>query len=186
MRRYKSIRKQRAKTMRTALVVGQYVYDRVRDRVGRVEALDGGRAALAFDNGASVESVAHLEKVERFVFNGCGSSMTQYLVPDWLPAVGSMKEACFQHDLAYWAGGDELDRDSADETFRQMILAKQSERSWWISKWFIRRVANVRFWFVSNFGSKGSFEYTISGNPRQPYACSGEIFFRIGDLVCPA
>lgn len=49
-----------------------------------------------------------------FVFDGCT------LFPDSVLGT-SFRQACLQHDIAYWYGGTTAERAAADQTFRETI-----------------------------------------------------------------
>lgn len=50
------------------------------------------------------------------------------LIPDWFPSTGNIGRCCRKHDLAYAAGGNELDRARADLRLRACIETRARRR----------------------------------------------------------
>jgi hypothetical protein len=58
-----------------------------------------------------------------FTSDGCSLFPDSSLITkqDWC-------ECCFQHDLAYWQGGTEEERESADSRLKQCVLEKTGDK----------------------------------------------------------
>ncbi len=119
--------------------------------------------------------------VSRYRCNGCGSTWTAWLVPDWLPFM-PMYDICCRHDFRYVCGGSEYHRQVADAEFRDGILSLKQGRCRFIQR-FIERVANRRWRVVRALGDCGSFEFTKSGEPRRPVYLDGEVYFYDDELA---
>ena len=111
-----------------------------------------------YDTGRARLLVSDLSPQQRYkLCNGCGSKGGPVPVPDFI-----WKDACDQHDLDYWVGGNELDRLAADRALLQSILLSSftAETAWARTR---RKVAaHAYYWAVRAFGAR-SFHY---GKPR--------------------
>jgi len=71
----------------------------------------------------SISACSDHSELSPFSSDGCSlfpdsSMITQQ---DWC-------ECCFQHDLAYWQGGTELQRENADIALKQCVLEKTGDK----------------------------------------------------------
>ncbi len=81
-----------------------------------------GRAIAAVLTAAIVASCSAKPALRSFYSDGCS------LFPDG--KVGDRKlwcDCCFAHDVAYWMGGTEADRASADERLRECVRARTGD-----------------------------------------------------------
>ena len=66
----------------------------------------------------------HDIELSPFTSDGCSLFPDSSLITkdDWC-------ECCFQHDLAYWKGGTEEERESADRTLKQCVFEKTQDEA---------------------------------------------------------
>jgi len=88
------------------------------------------------------------------ICNGCGGSGSWFNPPDYI-----FKQACHEHDFAYWVGGDSAQKKLADAEFRvNMRLAiKQAikvRNIAWYKVWWYRGACWRYFKSVTTFGGK--------------------------------
>ncbi len=66
------------------------------------------------------------------VCNGCGPKSWKSTIPTW-----HGRDACCQHDLAYWVGGDEEDRAEADRALYDGLI-DASKPAWFGARMWMR------------------------------------------------
>lgn len=80
--------------------------------------------------------------------NGCGPSGWKSPLPSFC-----FEHHCYEHDYAYYVGGSETDRRSADNKFYYAMVRCSNYLSWW-KRPFARLQAWVYYRMVKSLGSK--------------------------------
>ncbi len=79
-------------------------------------------ALLAADLSAVLPPAAHAADMKAFTSDGCS------LFPDGTPKDrAKWCECCLLHDIAYWQGGSEEDRNKADRVFRDCLVERTKD-----------------------------------------------------------
>ena len=80
-----------------------------------------------------------VEADKKVISNGCGGKGSTVPVPDFL-----FKASCDQHDFYYWRGGEEKDREAADEAFYKYMKIDSAEQS----KGFLQSAISLSWAYV--------------------------------------
>lgn len=93
-------------------------------------------------------------KQRKKICNGCGTKWLD--VPDLY-----FKEDCDRHDVDYWKGGNERDRDYADRKFMSRMVQTIKRRPWYERPYlFVYAIIYyLALRFMPRCISKRSFEY---------------------------
>ena len=106
---------------------------------------------------------------ELFHPNGCGPCLhpwLSWLIPDWLPGLGSFQAACDLHDYRYFIGGTEADRRRADRELKAFMCWLVRESNWFVRRWMFR-IATV-YWGSVWYGGTRAFNYTLTLTKSTP------------------
>lgn len=91
------------------------------------------------------------------IANGCGGKGSLIPVPNFL-----FKASCNQHDFYYWRGGDESDREAADDAFyKYMCIDIEDNAKGLVEKLWYHAWALLYYLAVRQFGDK-YFYYSTS------------------------
>ncbi len=90
------------------------------------------------------------------VCNGCGPRSWKRTIPTWHGV-----DACCQHDLAYWVGGDEEDRAEADHALYSDLIAR-AKPAWLGARMWMRFLSWCFYRSVRHEGAR----YFHYGVPR--------------------
>lgn len=88
------------------------------------------------------------------VCNGCGPKSWKSTIPTW-----HGRDACCQHDLSYWEGGDEQDRADADRALYQDLILR-ARPAWFGARIWMRFLAWCFYRSVKRRGSR-FFHYGV-------------------------
>lgn len=93
------------------------------------------------------------EDERKVVLNGCGAKGVK------VPHFGYFCDACNEHDLRYWQGGDERKRALADALFLADMREAASRAAWWKrgalygAAWLYYRAVKKAGMFVFPYGT---------------------------------
>ena len=71
-----------------------------------------------------ISACSNRSELSPFASDGCSLFPDSFVITkkDWC-------ECCFQHDVAYWQGGTELQREKADVALKQCVLEKTDDKT---------------------------------------------------------
>lgn len=99
--------------------------------------------------------------LKAYLCNGCGPTEWKFRGHTWrsklfAPPTPGGSAACNQHDLDYWVGGTQADKDAADARLRDSMIALANQR-WFLARWVLRQEARLFYDLVQREGHQYFF-----------------------------